>query len=236
MNLEFQNDIWDEHDEQQDCSLTAHEGPVYDENDKPIKKNIYGILEYNIYNNEVTIAMIRVRKDMQRKGIATAMYEKLKCLYPEMKIKHTLTTDEGSEWRKSIKENIMKITRTELKQLILETINEQLGTSTTVEKPLKKFLNYQAIWKRANANMKQSRGHYGEIGAAHDYKVGKLFIQLAKEVCQETYGVWPLTKNEEHEIASMYKREHRTEGFYNYIASSEKELSNALEEILYEKL
>lgn len=75
----------DSYEGQHDMQIRA-----FDKEDNPI-----GWLEYTEFENKPSISMIEVDPKYRRKGIATAMHEKLKAEYPGVEIEKGLVTDEG---------------------------------------------------------------------------------------------------------------------------------------------
>lgn len=54
----------------------------------------------------VRVKMMRVHPDHRRKGVATAMVNHLKKEFPDAKIDYGMSTDDGSEFQKSLKEDM----------------------------------------------------------------------------------------------------------------------------------
>ena len=78
-----------------------------DENDRIIRDNVLGYLQYAISENEpdtAWIQMIEVKPNVRRKGIATRLIQALKHDYK--KIEWGYTTDDGTAFRKAIRENV----------------------------------------------------------------------------------------------------------------------------------
>lgn len=72
------------------------------DDDKPIKENLLGLIEFATYGGDIYIQMIQTKKDRKREGIATAL---IKSLYKDAdgkRIHWGFTTDEGTELRKAL--------------------------------------------------------------------------------------------------------------------------------------
>jgi GNAT superfamily N-acetyltransferase len=63
-----------------------------------------GYVDFSEYDNEIWIKYVHVQPEYRRRGVATAMYEKLKAEFPGEQIVSSGTTGEGGELRKSLKE------------------------------------------------------------------------------------------------------------------------------------
>ena len=97
--------IWTEYTggykDQEDYMKIAYVGDNWiDENDKIIKKNLLGYLEYSVYDGEAYIQMIEVRQSEKRKGIATALIQSLQHDYKD--INWGYTTEEGTRLKRYI--------------------------------------------------------------------------------------------------------------------------------------
>lgn len=99
--------IWTECDggygEQSNWFKIAYTGDNWiGDDDKPIKENLLGLIEFATYDDDIYIQMIQTKKDRKREGIATAL---IKSLYKDAdgkRIHWGFTTDEGTELRKAL--------------------------------------------------------------------------------------------------------------------------------------
>jgi len=65
-----------------------------------------GILQYQQFEDEVLIAWIEVSPEMQKRGIATRLYQELQNEWPDKKITWGMTTPEGTALRKGIEKEV----------------------------------------------------------------------------------------------------------------------------------
>ena len=63
-----------------------------------------GYVDFSEYDDEIWIKYVHVQPEYRRRGVATAMYEKLTAEFPGEQIVSSGTTGEGGELRKSLKE------------------------------------------------------------------------------------------------------------------------------------
>ncbi len=61
-----------------------------------------GLLQYQQFEDEVLIAWMEVSPEMQRRGVATQLYQELQKEWPDKKITWGMTTPEGTALRKKI--------------------------------------------------------------------------------------------------------------------------------------
>jgi hypothetical protein len=64
--------------------------------------NVVGKIDYTIYENVISISMIKTVQSEFRKGIATEMAKELQREYPESEIKWGMTTTPGQKFLKSL--------------------------------------------------------------------------------------------------------------------------------------
>jgi hypothetical protein len=62
------------------------------------EKNVLGMVEYVIYENEITVSDILVKKDRRREGFGSMLIKKMKSLHPDSEYKPSLKTDLGSKF------------------------------------------------------------------------------------------------------------------------------------------
>ena len=65
-----------------------------------VTTKVVGYISYSIFQDEINIKMVEVHP--KRQGIATQLFKHLQSLYPDMKINHGMSTDDGSAWIKSL--------------------------------------------------------------------------------------------------------------------------------------
>lgn len=84
-DITIRNEVYDAHGRQLYCRVEAFDGNV-----------LCGYLDYSIYENEISIAMIRVKESYRRKGLAVLLYLKMIEENPEVTyIEGGLMTPEG---------------------------------------------------------------------------------------------------------------------------------------------
>lgn len=103
--------IWTEYeanyDNQTDCMKIAYLGDNWlDDNDRIVKENLLGYLEYSYDPNEkpriAYVNMIEVKESMRRKGIASALIESLIQDFGKDNIEWGYTTEEGTRLLKRL--------------------------------------------------------------------------------------------------------------------------------------
>ena len=96
LELSFENTHKDHHNGQDDFMLLARDK----NNNNPI-----GGIEYSVFQDEIYINWMQVKKEYQRIGIGTSIYRELQRLNPEVKINWGMTTDEGDKFKQNIAGN-----------------------------------------------------------------------------------------------------------------------------------
>ncbi len=92
-NVRLWLDIMDAHRGELFGCVTAHAG-----------KQLIGYVQFSYYDDIVRILYVEVAPAYRRKGIATAMYKRLKQEFPEASITSSGTTPEGGAFRKALVE------------------------------------------------------------------------------------------------------------------------------------
>ncbi len=90
--LSMNSECTGHHHGQTDCVIKAY-----------LDGRLVGYLTYAEFQEETSIQHVEVAEDMQRQGIATALYEQLK-QEAGGQIRHTNQTPEGAAWRGSLPE------------------------------------------------------------------------------------------------------------------------------------
>jgi len=60
---------------------------------------ILGVVEYTLFNNEISINMITVRPEYRRMGVGARLVQKMKELHPNAKYTPSLKTDLGVKFK-----------------------------------------------------------------------------------------------------------------------------------------
>lgn len=91
-----------------DECLDSHGGETFCRIGAWLNGEIVGELRYSHYDGQAWIKDVFVERQYRRQGIATALYEKLIEDYGEDKINHSMTTEDGTAWKKSLREIIQR--------------------------------------------------------------------------------------------------------------------------------
>ena len=80
-----------------------HLGSAYGQDDYElgmyIDGEIVGVVNYVIFENELTISMIQVRPEFRRRGFGSRMVQYIKKIHPESKYKPSVKTDLGVKFK-----------------------------------------------------------------------------------------------------------------------------------------
>jgi GNAT superfamily N-acetyltransferase len=91
--IKIYDGVLDAHDGQLDCQLVAYPpGLRFDDWPPP---DIYGFIQYSIYDNVLQIAMISVPPQYRRMGVATKMMEYLREQHPGTPVDTSFQTKSG---------------------------------------------------------------------------------------------------------------------------------------------
>lgn len=71
---------------------------VYRSDGEGAGNGIMGLLEYTLYNGELTVSMIRVAPKYRRAGIGSRLTQKMKELHPDAVYKQSMLTDDGAKF------------------------------------------------------------------------------------------------------------------------------------------
>lgn len=93
LDLLFEHIHEDFHNEQHDYVLVAKESNTL---------NPVGMIEYSLYEDEIYINNILVKKDLRRQGIGTKMIEDLNQKYSNNRIHWGMLTDDGDSFYRSL--------------------------------------------------------------------------------------------------------------------------------------
>lgn len=166
--------IWTEntggYGDQSDFIKIAYVGDNWlDDNDRPIRDNLLGIVEYSTdENDKCYVQMIQVKDSEKRKGIATQLVNSLKKDYGD-NIEWGYTTDEGTQLLKSL--GIREDLKEEYTPNILRLIDKlkDYNIEATISKEL--YNDYKLTLKSLDS------------GAVREVKVSKT-VKSTKEYCK----------------------------------------------------
>lgn len=93
-----------------DDILDAHDGQLdgIARIGNPTTNQVYGYIQYSLYQKTFNVQMIEVYKEFQRKGYATILTNYIKKAYKGYKINNGYTTEEGNKLFQSIKRKKVK--------------------------------------------------------------------------------------------------------------------------------
>ena len=83
-----------------------HKDHVYGQDEFSLRayfnKDIIGYLDYSVYEDIPTIKYLEVKNEFRRMGIGTHLLKELQRLYPNTEIQQGMTTDDGTQFVKSL--------------------------------------------------------------------------------------------------------------------------------------
>ena len=89
-----------------DESVGYHSGQTDMRLSALIDGDVVGVIDYSIYNDEVSIKFIEVNKDYRRQGIGKDLILRLQSLFPKTEINWGMLTGEGANLFKAVKSKL----------------------------------------------------------------------------------------------------------------------------------
>ena len=117
--------------------MDAHRGELFGRVKAYLEKVVVGYVNFSEYDDEIWIKYVFVREDLRRRGIATAMYERIQQEFPGEPIRSTGTTDDGGKMRRSLVDRkvIASHKQTKHRENVYEDIGQGEGTEGYANQP-----------------------------------------------------------------------------------------------------
>jgi len=183
-NIEYRDEHINSHSGQHDYELGLY-----------IDDEIVGMVQYTLYDDEITVRDIIVRPEFRRQGHASRMMKYIKEKHPEYEYKPSMKTDLGTKFKhKDVNlEEVIKIVREVLSENVFNEAARRIeslpeGTALFVDKHYKGYalVLYNPKTKDAYATISfsdvESLPHYYVGGVAAERGFGPFIYELAMMV------------------------------------------------------